>query len=249
MKRLYVTVGLMTLVALLSLPGSGQMDRGALGEAGQAGMLGSQAQIQVLAAINRAGLSLEQMETIQSALQTLFAARDAVVSSQQTLKDFLLRWDGSPAEFDAAFEQAREPVSQALQALKDQGQAALAAVKNTLTVSQAEILMESLGLASAGGQRGHAALQQHGAQARSEAPGRGQNAGGQTAGAMKERMGRAGAQADAGAGQMSKAPGRMARRGAQGQALGAQVGNVGWLARAEWVGQVLSEKIAALKNR
>ena len=41
----------------------------------------------------------------------------------------------------------------------------------------------------------------------------------------------------------------MERLGAQGQALGAQYGNFGWLARAEWVSQVLSEKIAALKNQ
>ncbi|HEY5595751.1 MAG TPA: hypothetical protein VIL47_00615 [Candidatus Bipolaricaulota bacterium] len=245
MKRVYVTLGLIALVALFSLPGSGQMDQGVL-SADQAGMLGSQAQIQLLAAINRAGLSLEQMETIQSALQTLLAGRDAVVSAQQTLKDFLIRWNGAPAQFDAAYAQAQEQVSQAVQALKDQGQAALDAVKNTLTVSQGEILMESLGLAGAAGHGVRAALQKQGAQAGSEALGRGQNARGQ-AGALKERMGRDGAQAEA----QSEAPsaqGKMARSGAQGQARGAQSGNLGWLARAEWVSQALSEKIAALKN-
>lgn len=246
MKRVYVSMGLIALVALFSLPGSGQMGQGAA-VADEAGMLGNQAQIQLLAAINRAGLSLEQMEAIQSALQTLPAARDAVVSAQQALKEFLIRWNGAPAQFDAAYAQAQVQVTQAVQALKDQGQAALDAVKNTLTVSQGEILMESLGLAGAAG-RGHAALQKQGARAGSEALVRGQNARGQ-AGAMKERMGRGDAQAQAQSGQTPQEQGKMERRGEQGRALGAQIDNLGWLARAEWVSQVLSEKIAALKNQ
>lgn len=246
MKRLYVTLGLIALVALFSLPGAGQMGQRPLADnANPSGMQGAQAQIQLLAAINRAGLSLEQMETIQSALQSVLAARDELVAVQQSVKDFLISWNGAGADFDADYAQARAPLDQAVQALKDQAQAALEVVKNTLTVSQGQILKSSLGLGGGAGRMHGPGSNQERMQARPGPSGRRQSDMGQ-AGVQRGGKGRGQAQADAGAGGMRQ--GMMARGTDQGQATSASYGNLNWLVRVAWVSQVLEEKIAALKN-
>lgn len=140
-------VAALLLALLLGQTGSGQMP----GPMGPMGPSQPQAQqpmspqmleqeIELLIAINRMGLSPEQLRQLQQVLSELRASQQAHMQSQQELRDFLLRWQGTPE----AFEQSLQNLQQQVQQPRTRRQELMAQLKDVLTYRQGEQLREAL---------------------------------------------------------------------------------------------------------
>jgi hypothetical protein len=140
-KRTVLTLGLTALLVAFSMPIIGISQPTGVPQAGENGRQ-AQSETQLLIAINRAGLSLEQMQTIRAALQPLLDGQAQAETLQAELQDFLISWNGSAEDFDAAFEAARQPLTDLRTTMQENAQAFQDTVANTLTVAQGQILRQ-----------------------------------------------------------------------------------------------------------
>ena len=132
----------LTTVGMVALLGLGLIGQPALGQpVGPGADARSEIfETQVLIAFNEAGLSVEQLETIQGLAQATLDAREDFQAEHEAFQEFLTNWDGSPDEFEAALEEARQGVAEAREALMAQMQANVDTLQNSLTAAQYEAL-------------------------------------------------------------------------------------------------------------
>jgi len=131
-----LALGALLLSLSLGQPGSAQM--GARGAAVASFTL--EQEIQALKALNAAGLSVEQLDQLKSALDSVTSAEQGVAQRQEELKAFLLSWTGQPEAFLDALQPLEAQVQQAKQAVQLARQSAVARLKGTLTIQQGEQL-------------------------------------------------------------------------------------------------------------
>lgn len=99
---------------------------------------------QVLIAINRAELSLEQLQTLQAIVQATADAQAEVASAGQALQTFLVNFSGTQEAFDAAFEVEQQKVQAAVEALHALKVQNASTIKDMLTASQFEAMEHAL---------------------------------------------------------------------------------------------------------
>lgn len=132
MKRTMTTIGVVALLGLgliaqpaLSQPGDPDTD--------------TRAEIyktQVLLAINEAGLSVDQLELIHDLAQETLDVRDALQAEHEAFQEFLVGWSGTPEEFEAALEEARQSIVNAREALAVQMTENVETLQDELTAAQ-----------------------------------------------------------------------------------------------------------------
>jgi len=116
----------------------------ALAQQGDTGPGQGQIKTTALIAINRAGLSLEQLQTLQGVVQGTLDARSAINDAQTALQDFLINWNGTQADFDAALKVEQQKVKDAADAFHSLATQNTKTVKDSLTASQFDALERSL---------------------------------------------------------------------------------------------------------
>ena len=132
----------MTIMGVVALLGMGLFTQPALSQ-GMGPDSDARAEIyrtQVLIAVNEAGLSVEQLELIHGLAQETLDARDALQAEHEALQAFLVGWSGTPEEFEAAFEEARQGLTDARDALAEQMTENVETLKGELTAAQYEAL-------------------------------------------------------------------------------------------------------------
>lgn len=163
MKRTALIVGLSALVLalVLAVPGVSQMGTplapaqspaqnqqagnpamGPMAAMSNPGEL--QMEIHLLRALDMAGLSKEQLSKLQAIVAHLQGARDALYQAQRQLRDFLASFQGTPADFEKAVAPFDQKIQAAQKALQDVMMSGVAQVKNMLTISQGEALLQAL---------------------------------------------------------------------------------------------------------
>ncbi len=138
MQKSLIVLTLSALLLSLSLgqPGSAQM--GPMGAVTASFTV--EQEIQALKALNASGLSVEQLNQLNSTLDSVASAEQGVAQRQEELKAFLLSWTGQPEAFQDALQPLEAQVQQARQALSQARQAGVAQLKGTLTIQQGEQL-------------------------------------------------------------------------------------------------------------
>jgi hypothetical protein len=101
-------------------------------------------EIHLLRALDMAGLSKDQLSKLQAIVASVKGARDALYQTQQQLRDFLASFQGTPADFEKAVAPFDQKVQEAQKALQDALTSGVSQVKNMLTISQGEALMQAL---------------------------------------------------------------------------------------------------------
>lgn len=96
--------------------------------------------IQILIAINRAELSLEQLQALQAIVQATIDMRDTIVTALEDFQEFLTNWTGSADEFEAALEQKQQELRDLMDALHALWKSNAETIKDMLTASQFEVL-------------------------------------------------------------------------------------------------------------
>lgn len=136
MKR---TLSIVSVVALL---GVGLMVQPGLSQPnGPAGDLRADAfKTQALVALNTAGLSVDQLETVQGLAQATLDAQEALQAEHEAFQEFLTDWSGTPEAFEAALEDARQSIVDAREALAAQMTENVEMLQNELTAAQYEAL-------------------------------------------------------------------------------------------------------------
>lgn len=99
---------------------------------------------QILVSINRAELSLQQLQMLQGITQSTIDAQAVVTAAQEALNQFLVDFSGTAEEFDAALEAEQAKVQAAREALLAVKVANADTIKDNLTANQFEILERSL---------------------------------------------------------------------------------------------------------
>lgn len=99
---------------------------------------------QILVSINRAELSLEQLQMLQGITQATIDAQAVVTAAQEALNQFLVDFSGTAEEFDAALEAEQAKVQTAREALLAVKIANADTIKDNLTANQFEILERAL---------------------------------------------------------------------------------------------------------
>lgn len=99
-----------------------------------------QARNRILIAINRAELSLEQLQTLQSLVQDTISLRDQIVAAQEAFQAFLENWTGSAEDFDAALEEEQQKLRDLATSLHELWRSNEETIKDMLTANQYEIL-------------------------------------------------------------------------------------------------------------
>lgn len=112
---------------------------------------------QILVSINRAELSLEQLQMLQGITQSTIDAQAVVTAAQEALNQFLVDFSGTAEEFDAALEAEQAKVQAAREALLAVKVANSDTIKDNLTANQFEILERSLSDLMAEAPRGQGA--------------------------------------------------------------------------------------------
>jgi hypothetical protein len=164
MKRtaLIIGFGVLLLGLALAQPGVGQMGGPApvqsppqnqqAGNPAMGSMAMAQAkspqqlqmEIHLLRAIDMAGLGKAQLTQLKAIVGNLKGARDALSQANQQLRDFLLSFQGTPADFAKAVVPYDQKVQASQKALHDAIGSAVQQVKGMLTISQGEALCEAL---------------------------------------------------------------------------------------------------------
>ncbi|HED04617.1 MAG TPA: hypothetical protein ENI60_07635 [Candidatus Fraserbacteria bacterium] len=103
-----------------------------------------QLEIQLLRALDMAGLSPTQLKTLHTIVTGLQEAQSGVQQAQQQLKDFLVGFPGDSSKFAQAVAPYDQRVTAAHQALRTALTQAVDQVKNLLTISQGEALLKAL---------------------------------------------------------------------------------------------------------
>lgn len=98
------------------------------------------AKSRILVAVNRAELSLEQLQTLQGIVQATVDGKDAVRAAQQELQEFLVAWTGTSEAFEVAFEAEQQKVKAAAEAFKTLKAGNSKTIKDMLSASQFEVL-------------------------------------------------------------------------------------------------------------
>jgi len=137
MKKIVLSLTALTLALIIPLAVLAQQDTNG---PGQQNLIKTEA----LIAVNRAGLSLEQLQTLQGLVQGTLDARSAINDAQTTLQDFLINWNGTQADFDAALKVEQQKVKDAADALHSLMSQNSKTVKDSLTASQFDVLERSL---------------------------------------------------------------------------------------------------------
>jgi len=105
----------------------------------------TQAKTQILIAVNRAELSLEQLQTLQGIVQGTIDAQTTVGQAQDALQEFLINWTGTEADFEVALEAEQQKVQEAFAALRALKVQNSETIKDSLTASQFDALERALG--------------------------------------------------------------------------------------------------------
>lgn len=137
MKRLAFSFTALTIALLIPLTALAQPAGNDFGR--------SQAKTQILIAVNRADLSLEQLQTLQGIVQSTIDAQAAVGQAQEALQAFLINWTGTEGDFEAALEIEQQKVKEAFDALHALKIQNTETIKDLLTVSQFDALGRALG--------------------------------------------------------------------------------------------------------
>ena len=90
----------------------------------------------ILIAFNRADLSLEQLQALQTMVQATIEIRDTLLAAQQAFQDFLLNWTGSAEDFQAALEQEQQKLKDILTTLHELWKSNADAIKDMLSANQ-----------------------------------------------------------------------------------------------------------------
>lgn len=143
MKRftgvLMVTLTLMGLLLWFALPSLGQTQEAST-IINPPGLNQETFKTKLLIAINKAGLSLEQLKVMQGLVKETIEVRDDLRKKHQELNEFLINWDGEPEVFEEALEAEIVGLKEAREALQTQLKEDIKTIKNTLTVAQYETL-------------------------------------------------------------------------------------------------------------
>jgi len=99
---------------------------------------------QILVSINRAELSLEQLQMLQGLTESTIAAQAEVTAAQEALNQFLVDFSGTSEEFDVALEAEQAKVQAAREAVLTLRVANADIIKDNLTASQFEALERTL---------------------------------------------------------------------------------------------------------
>lgn len=146
MKRIGLVVGVLVLSVglVLGQTGVGQMgQRGSGNPAASNDAMSIQMETRLLRAISVAGLSVEQLQQLQTVFASVQSADEALLQRQQELRDFLYGWQGSPDELDSALEPHEQALDQARQAYQDARQSAVAELQTIFTIAQGEALVNA----------------------------------------------------------------------------------------------------------
>jgi len=133
-----IVLGLTALTLALIVPLTVLAQQGANGP-GQ-----NRIKTETLIAVNRAGLSLEQLQMLQGLVQGTLDARSGITDAQTALQTFLVNWSGTQADFDAALKIEQQKVKDAADALHSLMSQNVKTVKDSLTASQFDALERSL---------------------------------------------------------------------------------------------------------
>ena len=140
-------ISALLLALLVGQPGIGQMQGPmpmGMSSSPQMNPQMLEKEIELLIAINRMGLSVEQLQQLQQIVSELRAPQQMHLQHRQELRDFLLSWQGSPEEFESALQSFQEEKKQELQQLKAQQKELIAQLKDVLTYRQGELLRQAL---------------------------------------------------------------------------------------------------------
>jgi hypothetical protein len=239
-------VAALLIALLLGQVGSGQM--GPMGQPqAQAQMSPEQLQheIQLLMAINRMGLTVEQLGELKNIIAELKTIRHEPMVQQRGLREFLLSWQGSPEEFEGALRAFQEQAEQARQQLRQRHRDAIEQLKETLSYRQGELLMGALKRLDGPGAMGHMAerMAQHTAQMQQMHQSMGRMGRG-----MRPQMGMMGQrQMRQPMGQMGGMMGMMGPMGPMGQAPRQTFGEL-ILKHLDLLERVIDEKLQALRR-
>lgn len=144
MRKTLTVLGLGALLVTLSLGASGSAQMSGPMHRGETSPVTLEQDIELLKVLNRAGLSPDQLGQLQALLGELRAVEQEPLKARQALKAFLLGWQGSPEEFEAALAPLEAQLEQAQQAVQAKRQALVARLKGLLSDRQGEVLFEGL---------------------------------------------------------------------------------------------------------
>ena len=157
----------LAMAALAMVVALSQMASAQPGNPGPAGAAAGVGKAQILTSINRAELTVEQLQALQLLTQATIDAHAAVAQAQAEFEAFLVGWTGSASEFETALQAEQQKVQASVEALQAVKQANTQTIKDMLTASQFEALERALmpimgqpapdganGPARAGGDRG-----------------------------------------------------------------------------------------------
>jgi len=165
MKRIGLVFGVLALSVGLML---GQTGISQMGQQGPGSPMASsdaisiQMETHLLRAISEAGLSVEQLQQLQSVIAGVQSADEALLQRHQELRDFLYGWQGSPDELGSALEPHEQALNEARQAYQDARQSAVAELQTIFTMAQGQALLNAFhsgmgpNAQSAGMMSGHA---------------------------------------------------------------------------------------------
>jgi type I site-specific restriction endonuclease len=97
-----------------------------------------------LIAINKAELSLEQLQILQDLVKDTVAVRDELKQEYEDLNEFLINWSGESEAFDEALESEMMGINEAREALEVQLKEGMETIKETLSAAQFEIFKQTL---------------------------------------------------------------------------------------------------------
>lgn len=146
MKRIGLIVGVLVLSLGLMLGqiGISQMgQRGSNDSRASDNAISTQMETHLLRAIGEAGLSVEQMRQIQSALDEVRSADQVLQQRREELRDFLYGWQGEPEELDSALASPEQALDEARQAYQNARRSAVAELQNLLTIAQGRALHQA----------------------------------------------------------------------------------------------------------
>jgi len=143
-------LGALLLALLVGQIGSGQMPNPMpMGPQGPSPQMqvspeALEREIELLIALNRMGLSPEQLQQLQQIISGLQAPQQAHRQHREELRQFLLSWQGSPEEFELALQNFRQERRQRLEQLQAQNRDLIDRLKDVLTYRQGELLYQAL---------------------------------------------------------------------------------------------------------
>lgn len=141
MRKYVVSLAMAAAAMTVILAQAASAQPGAPGPAGAAAGIGK---AQILTSINRAELTVEQLQALAQLTQTTIDAHAAVAQAQAEFETFLVGWAGSAEEFETALQAEQQKVQAAVDALQAVKQANLQTIKDMLTASQFEALERAL---------------------------------------------------------------------------------------------------------